>query len=149
METIFLSETSVVSMVQWQLGNIRCDTDATAVAETCIFWNNNICLALTLGNDSSAIQSTTSPLCWFRLLLLHYRNHMAMWFLAKRARPTEQGLLGFMRVSSSRQAAVVAAHRALGTKPLLTLVWVAVEELKLNCHNSETILFTMYSYYGN
>ena len=27
--------------------------------------------------------------------------------------------------------------------------WVAVKELKLNYHNSETLLFTDYPYYGN
>ena len=26
--------------------------------------------------------------------------------------------------------------------------WVAVKELKLSCHNSQTISFTMYPYYG-
>ena len=31
----------------------------------------------------------------------------------------------------------------------LNLLWVAVKELKLNCHNPETLLFTMYPYYGN
>ena len=37
-------------------------------------------------------------------------------------------------------------HRAIRVKDNF---WVAVKELKLNYHNSETALFTIYPYYGN
>ena len=33
--------------------------------------------------------------------------------------------------------------------PILEVYWVAVQELKLSYHDPETILFTIYPYYGN
>ena len=45
-------------------------------------------------------------------------------------------------------AAFVVKEAGLHAEVVI-LYWVAVKELKLSYHNSDTILFTVYPYYGN
>ena len=49
-----------------------------------------------------------------------------------------------------RTLPVIAAFEgSLHTSRILTLNWVAVKELKLSYYIGETLLFTIYSHYGN